>query len=176
MSTKNATFKMSLDRKYFISSWVAFFALVFIFAAMGLVIGSFNQIPTSICVIYVCFSIALNLVFPALYFAAPRTIEIKDGKINVYRLFRSAVMASVPLANITALKKIDLTRVWRKAGVGGFYGAWGLMTSKEISSFQGYLTKAAGYVIIERKDELPIVLTPDDPDRLISELQKWVLK
>lgn len=99
----------------------------------------------------------------------PLRYRIADDAVWIDRPLRSA---QIPLRAIRSVRPIELHGVIRAMGVGGFFGAWGWFTSRELPAFRAYVTKRRGLVCIELRQGDPVVLSPDDPAAFIDEIQR----
>ena len=100
----------------------------------------------------------------------PRAVIVSGDGIRVLLGKESKLVASS--SDIESVESRTLNSVLRVNGVGGFMGSWGTHQSKELSSFEGYLTRADHYVVITKKSGKSVVVTPDEPQALIEECRK----
>ena len=58
----------------------------------------------------------------------------------------------------------------RTFGVGGLFGYFGKYRNSDLGNMTWYATQRKNYILIEKVDGKRIILTPDDPQRMITEL------
>lgn len=83
----------------------------------------------------------------------------------------------VPLAEIVQagpITKADAGFVLRLWGAGGLWGGFGLMWSRTLRTFDAYVSNLHRMVRIERRNARPLVISVDDPDAFVADLQSRV--
>jgi hypothetical protein len=140
-------------------------------AAGGLAAALFSRMPGVI---------RLVLLFPAVlclgillvaYAYTPRSFELDDTALVVSRL---AGNVTVQLRDVAEVRSVPnpLSGSMRIGGNGGLFGFWGRYHSAALGgNFTMYGTRASGGVALVGKDQT-IVVTPDDPDRFIVDVQR----
>jgi hypothetical protein len=101
----------------------------------------------------------------------PLGYAVTDEAVVIRRPIRSI---RIPLTRVSEARRIELTRIVRVFGVGGFFGAWGRFTSTQLDSFRAYVTQRGNLICLHLKDGDPVVLSPDDPDGMVAEIQRRV--
>jgi hypothetical protein len=93
---------------------------------------------------------------------SPRELVVDESELRVIR--RAWPPVRVPLRAIASASPLDRFGggAIRLFGVGGFFGSYGLFTSKGLGRFHLYSTRRGQAMIVRRRDGLPLVLTPDD--------------
>jgi hypothetical protein len=82
---------------------------------------------------------------------------------------------STPLTTVESVKKLSGPEFRQRygygyrIGAGGLWGGFGLYKTKTVT-FQFYVSHLDHYVLVERANDRPLLITPDDPDRLVAEL------
>ncbi|HEY1696487.1 MAG TPA: PH domain-containing protein [Polyangiaceae bacterium] len=105
----------------------------------------------------------LGVVLSLAWAMAPCAVAIDGGELLIerrawspLRITRSTIASAEPLDRLG-------TRPLRLFGVGGFFGSYGLFSSRELGRFRLYARRRGQAVLVRRRgDELPLVLTPDD--------------
>jgi hypothetical protein len=110
------------------------------------------------------YALALVGLVTALSWAmSPRALVVDDGELRVER--RAWPALRVPLASVVGAAPLDRLGqgALRLFGVGGFFGSYGLFSSRDLGRFRLYATRGGQALIVRRTgDALPLVLTPDD--------------
>lgn len=84
----------------------------------------------------------------------------------------------IPRDEITAVRLVDgeeLTREigWgTRVGAGGLWGGFGLLWTRRRGLVQMYISRTDGYVWIERGEQRPWLLTPQDPEEFVRALRE----
>jgi hypothetical protein len=104
--------------------------------------------------------LAVVLVFA--WAMSPRELVVDAGELRVIR--RAWPPVRVPLRAVASASPLDRFGggAIRLFGVGGFFGSYGLFTSKGLGRFHLYSTRRGQAMIVRRRDGIPLVLTPDD--------------
>jgi hypothetical protein len=106
----------------------------------------------------------------AIWALAPRAIAVEGDRIVVTRYLASSI--EIPLSEVTALEPLpaaQLAGLRRVAGTAGFGVRYGRFWSPALGSFELYAHRDRGYVLIQATGRPPIVVTPDDPDRFVTD-------
>jgi hypothetical protein len=98
-----------------------------------------------------------------------RSYEVADGWLNVRRLLW---VTRIPLRSLTDAewRRGSFGWAWRTCGNGGLYSFTGWYHQKSLGSFRALATRTTDAVILKFSDRKPIVVTPDDPARLVEVL------
>ncbi|HXN31711.1 MAG TPA: PH domain-containing protein [Polyangiaceae bacterium] len=114
---------------------------------------------------------ALALVVGVLAIAwamAPREVVVEHDELRIER--RAWRSQRIPLSEVEGAERLStIGRAVRVFGVGGFFGSYGLFSSKAIGRFLLFATRRGQAVIVRRTNgALPIVITPDDMEGTID--------
>ncbi len=104
---------------------------------------------------------------------SPVALVVDGGELRVER--RAWPPLRISLASVASAAPLDhLGRgTLRVFGVGGFFGSYGLFSSKDLGRFRLYATRGGQAVIVRRTgSELPLVLTPDDVPGAIEAIDR----
>lgn len=121
-----------------------------------------------------CDAVVLAGVFAAAAMMGPRGYAIGE---SMFRIDRRLAAIEIPIASIREVGPLppgSLKGTWRTLGSGGFFGYYGRFRNRTLGDFRMYATRSEGCVLL-RADQT-YVLTPDDPERLIAELQRRGVK
>lgn len=111
----------------------------------------------------------LTIIAAACYLYTPTACEITETALIIRR---GVGRPSFPLAGITAVRRLEdneLKNCVRVFGVGGLFGSFGHYHSASLGPFILYARRTTGFVLVEA-DGRKIVLTPDEPDTFVTEL------
>lgn len=147
-------------------------ALVIVIVGSSVVllgVAGFRQPSAGMSALFGGIAIAMILLFVVLGAMVTLGYELTDAQVIVRRPIRSI---SVPFSRIADVRPIELHRVIRVFGVGGFFGAWGWFSSAELSWFRAYVTRRRGLVCLRLTDGAPIVLSPDRAAEFVAALRE----
>lgn len=114
---------------------------------------------------------AFAILIAAIAAFVPLGYAVTEEAVVIRRPIRSI---RIPLTRVSEARRIELTRIVRVCGVGGFFGTWGRFTSKQLKSFRAYVTQRGNLICLHLTEGDPVVLSPDDPDGMIAEIQHRV--
>jgi cyanate permease len=103
----------------------------------------------------------------------PSRYEVDNGGVTIHWHLRRIV---VPRADITSVSTIDREVLRRdfgwsaRVGVGGVFGTFGLLWTSKRGWMSAYATTTQSWVLIERRDERPILISPERPDDFVRAL------
>jgi hypothetical protein len=104
---------------------------------------------------------------------SPREVIVDGEELRVVR--RAWWPLRVSLSAIAAASQLDSlgARPVRVFGVGGFFGSYGLFSTRLLGRFHLYSTRRGQAVLVRRNDDrLPIVVTPDDVAGTIAAIDR----
>ena len=165
-------FKMSLDTANVVSSVVVLAVLAVPVVVVPTVAGAalaigWGQVVARLFLLGVV-GLPLVLIAGAAIWA-PSGLEITETEVRVVR--RLGAPTCIPLASIAAVEDGPRPGL-RLMGVSGFLGSFGLFSARDFGRFQLYATRRGPYVALRRKDGLPVVVTPDDPEHFRAMLAR----
>ena len=103
---------------------------------------------------------------------APTALSIDGDSLRIERRAWRAIR--IPLRDIAALESTAGMRAFntlRLFGVGGFFGTFGLMWSRNVGRFWAYATRATPSLLLRVRGALPVLVTPDDPEAVVAALR-----
>ena len=121
--------------------------------------------------------IALAGIFMLLIYASvwfwwrPGSFEIDEGTLALKFPLRTI---SVKRADITACAAITPKELKNRfgntyrVGAGGLWGGFGWLRTSKKSWIEFYISRQSDYVLIEREEQIPLLLTPTEPERFVE--------
>ena len=104
---------------------------------------------------------------------APRKYKITGDSILVCRVFAKDI--KIPKVEVYSVEQVSYKYAFKKSirifGSGGGFGIYGDFTSPSLKYFKAYMTRRDKLVLITTTDK-PFVLTPDDPEGFIADVQR----
>ena len=122
----------------------------------------------------VVFPFGLILIVVITYGFSPKAYAVDDRQLIIYRPFHRKFYSTTDMKSLSVVDKKDLSRSIRVFGVGGLFGYFGLFRNSRYGTMIWYATRRDQFVVIERSNGRTIVLTPDDPNSLVSELNEQI--
>jgi hypothetical protein len=123
-------------------------------------------------------SIAANILLLAILIVSllmlVRGYSISEGKLLIHRLGWSSTYKLENLESVKFEPNITIGSI-RAFGVGGFFGYVGKFRSKDLGSYEAYVTDEDNSVLLEFQDK-KIVVSPDEPEKFTEEMKNYVKK
>lgn len=101
----------------------------------------------------------------------PRAFAIVPETLWIHWPVRSKQFTTRLITNVRPLKREELGRVLRLCGAGGLWGLFGLCWSKRLGTFDAYLSRSDGMVMIEFSHRRPLVISPERPEKFMAALK-----
>ncbi len=137
---------------------------VIIFAQYALISEADGNLP-----IYT--TVALLLIYLFAFSFRPIHYVINSQQVIVHRLFSDIKIERNNIQTVELLNKDDLAWTIRTFGVGGLFGYYGKFANGKIGSMTWYATRQDRTILIKTIGDKNIILTPDDPEKFVSELK-----
>ena len=106
------------------------------------------------------------------YLYGPRGYELTPTSLVVKRPIGNV---DIPLSTVRGVRTIDrfvgFSLKTFPGGNSGLFGMYGTFHNSELGHFRMYSQRASRLVIIETTDQ-PVVISPDDRDRFVGDLQE----
>ena len=122
----------------------------------------------------VVFPFGLIILLVITFGFSPKAYAVDDRQLIIYRPFHRKFYSTTDMKSVSVVDKKDLSRSIRVFGVGGLFGYFGLFRNSLYGTMIWYATRRDQFVVIERSNGRTIVLTPDDPNSLVSELNEQI--
>ena len=105
----------------------------------------------------------------AMYLLKTTGIVVDYNTITIDRKISPVV---INFTDIRLVRKVDdMKFAIRTGGNGGVFGYTGYYYKKGIGTMRWYCTQRCNYVLIEKTNGKKLVITPDDPDGFISDVE-----
>ena len=79
-------------------------------------------------------------------------------------------------SGITRIRILDKSQIKKelgfalRIGVGGLFGGFGLLWSRRQGLIRFYITRLDDFVMIDRRNDRPLLITVDNPHSMVKEL------
>lgn len=143
--------------------------LLFAFALAGIIITQFHTASfdvrtnwamsfSSLLILLICF---------ILYVFKPLKYKIENGNIRISRLAADKVILKEDITTVRIPSANEIIWPIRTFGNGGIFGYTGRYYTKSIGSMIWFCSRKGNYILIERKNKLPVVISPDEPNMFL---------
>ncbi len=119
-------------------------------------------------------SIVIGLYAWAWLWMRPRCFELTDEALTIFWPLRSRRIARCDIEGVRAIEARDFRREFgfaARIGVGGLWGGFGLLWTRP-RTFEMYVSRTDGLVIVERGDRRPLLITPERPADFVRALAR----
>lgn len=121
--------------------------------------------------------LAAALLLPLIYFITylycPVSYRINTSDIVIHRPGSDIHLLRSDIKHIQLVQKEKLRGTVRLFGVGGLFGYYGQFSNSELGCMTWYATKHRDkMVLIELANNKRIIVTPDEPEQFIAQLEK----
>ena len=120
------------------------------------------------------FPFGLILILVITYGFSPKAYALEDRQLIIYRPFHRKFYSTTDMKTVSIVSKKDMPRSIRVFGVGGLFGYFGLFRNSRYETMIWYATRRDQFVVIERSNGRTIVLTPDDPNSFVQEINQTI--
>jgi hypothetical protein len=104
---------------------------------------------------------------------APRGYSVSGDELLVHRLGWATRFPLGPSATAAWLPGATSGSI-RTFGNGGLFGFLGKFRNETLGSYRAYVTDGARIVVVRRTDQVTLVVTPDDPERMVRAIEAAV--
>lgn len=123
-------------------------------------------------------AVLVALLFAAIFLVArPRVFEVAPAGLLVRAPLRAF---AVPAHGIASVRTIDPAGFREefglavRVGAGGLFGGFGWLWTRRRGFVEFYVSRADGGVLIERRRQIPLLVTPERPDDFVAALRAVV--
>lgn len=115
--------------------------------------------------------ILLSLIYCFTIAFRPINYQTKDNQLIIHGLFSDIKIDHQKIKSIDLLEKEDLRNTIRTFGVGGLFGYFGKFANRKLGNMTWYATRRENAVLVRTIDDKKIILTPDEPEKLIADFK-----
>ncbi|MEW5847759.1 MAG: PH domain-containing protein [Myxococcota bacterium] len=167
------TFRMTLDRIHRISTMAVLALILAISVGVPCAMFLAKGVP-AVAAWMTTGIMALTLMTLAVAWAmAPVALQLKGDELRVLRRWWSPTVFRLADIVDASVGPSLRGRCLRVAGTGGFFGSYGLFWARSVGMFRLFATRCDPTVLISRRSGLPLMATPDEPERFVQALQSW---
>ena len=160
------TYTTSLDK---LSKGTTFFITVLFVA---IVIGQLFVIKDGEIAAAVITTFVLLIIYFGIFLFRPISYKLNDNELIIHRSISDIKINRNEIKHVEYLEKSALAWSWRVFGVGGLFGYWGKFTNSKLGSMTWYATRRNKAVLIEMISHKKIIITPNEPDKFVSDYNK----
>jgi hypothetical protein len=118
--------------------------------------------------------IGLTFMYSLVYIYRPIKYQLTDSFLIIHRNISDVRIERDRIKNIEQIHKDELRYAIRVFGVGGVFGYYGKFRTSKKGMMTWYATRRDRFVLVETVEGKKIILTPDEPEKMIIELNKKV--
>ncbi len=103
----------------------------------------------------------------------PTAFEITPSSLDIVWPIRRQATALGAITSVQSLSGAEYRQKYGlgyRIGAGGLWGGFGLYKTKTVT-FRFYVSRMDHYVVIERSNDRPLMITPEEPDVFAAGLQ-----
>lgn len=116
----------------------------------------------------------LIIILLLTYGFSPKRYGLQDRQLVIYRPFQNKIYATEDMHSVSIVSKEEMKGSMRVFGVGGLFGYFGLFRNSRYGTMIWYATRRDQFVVIERSNGRTIILTPDDPNSFVQEINQTI--
>jgi len=113
----------------------------------------------------------LLLIYGITYALHPTSYEVKKDEVVINRPLQKISIQRSQISHFVKIEDGSLKWAIRTFGVGGLFGYFGQFWNKEFGSMTWYASRRDRAIMIHTIDNKKIVITPDETDIFIQEMQ-----
>jgi len=134
-----------------------------------IIIGQYSIIKDAGRAIPIYTTVALLLIYFIGFAFRPINYNLTADKLIIHRLFADVKIDRNQIKSVELLDKEKIGWALRTFGVGGLFGYYGKFANTKLGSMTWYATRKDRTVLVRTVDNKKIILTPNDPDKFVSD-------
>lgn len=103
---------------------------------------------------------------------APNRYSINEASLIIHRPVSDISFEANDIQQARLVEDSDLNGMVRTFGVGGLFGYFGKFRSSKLGGVTLYSTQHKNQILILFKNGEKVILSPNEPDRFLTDLQK----
>ncbi|MBL7923420.1 MAG: hypothetical protein JNL88_04390 [Bacteroidia bacterium] len=113
--------------------------------------------------------ILLLLLAAVFYLFHPSGYLVEGQDILVKRPAGLKRIPGIDIKTVRVPEKQEITRPIRILGNGGLFGYTGRYYTSSLGKMIWYCSRRSGYILIERKESIPVMISPDRGEEFVKE-------
>ena len=114
----------------------------------------------------------LSFIYLLVYIYRPINYQLTDKFLLIHRIISDVKIERTRIKNMEQVSTDQLRYAMRIFGVGGMFGYYGKFRTSKMGTMTWYATRRDRFVLVETIEGKKIILTPDEPEKLIQDLNK----
>jgi len=114
-------------------------------------------------------TVALLVVYFIAFALRPIEYSLTDKQLIIHRLFKDVKIDREQIRDVALLDKEKISWAIRNFGSGGLFGYFGKFSNKKLGGMTWFATRKDKTILVRTKNLQKIILTPDEPERLVSD-------
>ncbi len=116
--------------------------------------------------------IGLTLMYLLVYIYRPQYYQLTDDFLVIQRRISGVRIERSFIKNSEQISSDQLRYAMRVFGVGGVFGYFGKFRTSKMGMMTWYATRRDRFVLVETFEGKKIILTPDEPEKMVVEMNK----
>lgn len=116
--------------------------------------------------------ITILAVYFVTYSFRPIDYDITDEQLIIHRTINDVIIKRQDIKHVTPISKDQMKWTIRTFGVGGLFGYYGKFVNSKLGDMTWYATRRDKTVLIETVDNKKLIVTPDEPEEFIKQLNE----
>ena len=160
-------YECSLDQFAKYVPWFIIGLCIYVVSKKTIIVQAAHKDIMLVPVIFV--TVLLPGIVIAMYLLKTIAVIVDENAITIERKIRPVV---INFSDIVSVKRVENMRYTiRTFGNGGVFGYTGMYYKKGIGFMRWYCTQRKNYILIEKTNNKKIVITPDDPESFIKDIE-----
>ena len=160
------TYKTSLDN---LAKWITV-GVTILFAII--IIGQYSIITDAGKPDTIYTTVALLLIYFGTFAFRPINYTLTKDKLIIHRLIIDIKIDRDRIKSVSLIEKDKIRFSFRRFGVGGLFGYFGLFINMKLGKMTWYATRRDRIVLVLIDDNKKIILTPNEPDKFVTGFNK----
>lgn len=115
-------------------------------------------------------TIACLFIYLLAFAFRPINYVVTKDEIIVRRLIRDVHIKRTDIVSVELVERNKITGAIRTFGVGGLFGYYGNFANFSLGRMTSYATRKDKPVLVKTIDNKKIILTPNEPDKFVTNL------
>ncbi len=105
------------------------------------------------------------------FFARPRGFAVHPGRVDVvFPAWTRSIDGVLKAERVTSAELKQRYGMLLRVGAGGLWGGFGWLWSRR-GWLEFYVSRLDGYVLLSRSEGLPLLISPEDPDKVCEQVR-----
>lgn len=117
-------------------------------------------------------AIPILAVYFATYSFRPINYDVTNDQLVIHRTIKDVIIKRRDIRRVAPINKDQMKWTVRTFGIGGLFGYYGQFVNSKLGDMTWYATRRNNTILIETFDDKKLIVTPDEPEAFIKELNE----